>query len=132
MSYDDFFESFCKLVLEADYFIRFAGIATNVGHIMAIRFRSGLIPLLTKEETERAVFQAAIRVATRKASETKIGEPQFPISRYAKVVWATVPIKSTRNNKLLLLLSFDIDAEVDSIIYKKILPLIQSKKEYFL
>jgi hypothetical protein len=129
---DDFFESFCERVLEKDHFIRFAAISNHLGHMIAAAYRKDLAPLMTQEETARYAVQAAIRAATRETFETKIGELKFSISRYARLVRATVPIKSTGKSKFLLLLSFDVDAEADSIINKKILPYITENKDYFL
>jgi hypothetical protein len=129
---DDFFENFCKEVLEKDHFIRFAAISNHLGHILATAYRDSLVPLMTPEETARYAVQAAIRAATRETFETKIGELKFSISRYGKLVRATIPVKSSGKNKVLLLLSFDADAEADSIINKKILPYVTENKDYFL
>jgi hypothetical protein len=129
---DDFLESFCKSVLSKDHFIRFAAVSNHFGHLMATAYREGLSPLMTHEETSRYAVQAAIRAATRETFETRIGELQFSISRYAKLVRATVPIKSSGKNKFLLLLSFEVDAEADSIINKKILPYVMQNKDYFM
>ncbi|HXG07229.1 MAG TPA: hypothetical protein VNI77_07890 [Nitrososphaera sp.] len=131
-SRDVFFEGFCKGVLEKDHFIRFAGIANHFGRLMAAAYREGLVPLMTPEETSRYAVQAAIRAATRETFQTKIGELQFSLSRYRRLVRATVPIKSSGNSKFLLLLTFDVDAEADSIINKKILPYIVENKDYFM
>jgi hypothetical protein len=129
---DDFFENFCKEVLKKDHFIRFAAISNHLGHILATAYRDSLVPLMTPEETARYAVQAAIRAATRETSETKIGELKFSISRYGQLVRATIPVKSSGKNKVLLLLSFDVDAEADSIINKKILPYVMENKDYFL
>ncbi len=129
---DDFFESFCKRVLDKDHFIRFAAISNHLGHIVATAYRKDLVPLMSTEETTRYSVQAAIRAATRESFESKIGELKFSISRYGRLVRATVPIKSSGKNKFLLLMSFDVDAEADSIINKKIFPLIFENKDYFL
>lgn len=129
---DDFFETFCRGVLDKDHFIRFAAISNHLGHLVATSYRKDLVPLMTHDETARYSVQAAIRAATREAFETKIGELRFSISRYSKLVRATVPIKSSGKNKFLLLLSFDVDAEADSIINKKIFPYIIDNKDYFL
>jgi hypothetical protein len=129
---DDFFENFCREVLEKDHFIRFAAISNHLGHILATAYRDSLVPLMTPEETARYAVQAAIRAATRETFETKIGELKFSISRYGKLVRATIPVKSSGKNKVLLLLSFDADAEADSIINKKILPYVTENKDYFL
>jgi hypothetical protein len=131
-SKDDFLESFCKGVLEKDHFIRFAGMSNHFGHLIATAYRNGLVPLMNQDETARYAVQAAIRAATRETFETKIGELQFSISRYGRLVRATIPIKSSGKNKFLLLLSFDVDAEADSIIDKKILPYVAENKDYFM
>jgi hypothetical protein len=100
---------------------------------MAVAYRHGLIPLLTSDEIPRAAAQAAIRAATRDRFKSKIGEIQYSISRYTDLVRATVPIKDGRKKSIfLLLLTFDIDAEADSIILKKILPYLEDNKDYFL
>lgn len=129
---DDFFESFCKALLEKDHFIRFAGISNHLGHLISTAYRRDLVPLMTEEETARYSVQAAIRSATREAFEAKIGELRFSISRYDRLVRATVPIKSSGKSKFLLLLSFDVDAEADSIINRKILPYVSHHRDYFL
>jgi hypothetical protein len=128
----DYLQSFCKQLLNRDYFIRSAKIVDSLGHLIAAEYRQGLVPLLTSEESSRAAAQAAIRVATRNTFKSKIGEIQYSISRYTNLVRATVPIKDGTNKiKLLLLLTFDIDAEADSILLKKILPCIEDSKDYF-
>ncbi|HET7391837.1 MAG TPA: hypothetical protein VFJ51_13525 [Nitrososphaeraceae archaeon] len=130
---DDYLESFCKQILNRDYFIRSARIADRVGHLVAVAYRRELTPLLTSEESSRAAAQAAIRAATRDRFKSKIGEIQYSISRYTELVRATVPIKDgTKNSRFLLLLTFDIDAEADSIILKKIIPYLEENKDYFL
>jgi hypothetical protein len=84
--------------------------------------------LLTSEESSIAAAQA-----TRDRFKSKIGEIQYSISRYTELVRATVPIKDgTKNSRFLLLLTFDIDAEADSIILKKIIPYLEENKDYFL
>lgn len=129
---DDFFENFCRAVLARDHFIRFAGISNHLGQLIATAYRNDLVPLMTQDETARYSVQAAIRAATREAFESKIGELRFSISRYSKLVRGTVPIKSSGKNRFLLLLSFDIDAEADSIINRRVLPYIIENKDYFL
>src|ERR1043165_645497 len=90
---DDYLQSFCKQILDRDYFIRSARIVDNVGHLIAAAYRQGLVPLLTSEESSRAAAQAAIRIATRNTFKSKIGEIQYSISRYTNLVRATAPIK---------------------------------------
>ena len=44
-------ESLCKKILHLDNSIRFAGIANNLGSLVATGYRAGLIPLMNKQET---------------------------------------------------------------------------------
>jgi hypothetical protein len=130
---DYYIESFCKHgILSRDYFIRSARITDHLGHTIAVAHREGLFPLMTPEESLRAAVQAAIRAATRDKFKSKIGGILYSISRYVNLVRATVPINDGTKNRFSLLITFDIDAEVDSILQKKVLPYIEDNKHYFL
>ena len=129
---DEYFQNFCREIINRHYFIRSAAIADNVGHYMANAYRRRLIPLMTQEDSLRAAAQAAIRAATRNKFKSKIGDLQFSLSRYEKLVRATIPIKNGEKIKFLLLLTFDIEAEADSIIQKRILPYVAENKDYFI
>ncbi len=129
---DEYFQNFCTEMLSRHYFIRSAAIADHVGHLMATACRRGLVPLMTQEESSRAATQAAIRAATRNKFKSKIGELQYSLSRYEKLVRATVPIKNGEKTRFLLLLTFDSESEADSIILKRVLPCIAENKDYFL
>jgi hypothetical protein len=129
---DEYFQNFCREIVKKHYFIRSAAIADNIGHLMAAACRQALIPLMTQGDSSRAAAQAAIRAATRNKFKSKIGDLQFSLSRYEHVVRATVPIKNGEKIKFLLLLTFDSDAEADSIILKRILPYVTENKDYFI
>ena len=89
---------------------------------------------MSHEESARVVVQAVIRFATRDKFKLKIGDLLFSISRYSREIRVTIPLQqnSDAKNKSLLLLTFDIDAEADFIILKKILPYLFNNREYFL
>jgi hypothetical protein len=129
---DEYFQNFCREMLSRHYFIRSAAISDHVGHLMATACRRGLVPLMTQEESSRAATQAAIRAATRNKFKSKLGELQYSLSRYEKLVRATVPIKNGEKTRFLLLLTFDSESEADSIILKRVLPCIAENKDYFL
>jgi hypothetical protein len=129
---DEYFQNFCGEIIKKHYFIRSAAIANNVGHFMATAYRRRLTTLMTQEDSSRAAAQAAIRAATRNRFKSKIGDLQFSLSRYEKLVRATIPIKNGEKIRFLLLLTFDVEAEADSIILKRILPYIAENKDYFI
>jgi hypothetical protein len=126
---DEYFQNFCREIINRHYFIRSAPIADCVGRFMATAYRGCLKPLMTQVDSSRAAAQAAIRAATRNKFKSKIGDLQFSVSTYEKLVRATIPIKNGERIKFLLLLTFDIEA--DSIILKRILPYVAENKDYF-
>ena len=113
-------KDFCKQILELDKTIRFAGIVDNLGIIVMTEYREGLLPLLSKYELESSVMQEALRMVTRKGMETNLGKLVYAFSLYEKVKWATIPLSNPEDH--MLLVSFDIEADHESIILKKILP----------
>jgi hypothetical protein len=125
------FKTFAEII-NRHYFIRSAAIADYVGNLMATAYRRRLIPLMTQEDSSRAAAQAAIRAATRNKFKSKIGDLEFSLSRYDKLVRATIPIKNGEKIKFLLLLTFDIESEAESIILKRILPYVAENKDYFI
>jgi hypothetical protein len=129
---DEYFQSFCKELINRHYFIRSAVIVDHLGHLMATACRQGLVKLLTIDESSRAAAQAAIRAVTCNKFNSKIGQLQFSLSRYEKLVRATVPIKNGDKTRFMLLLTFDTEAEADSIILKRILPCLAESKDYFI
>jgi len=133
-------DQFCTKLLQRDYFIKTVKITNILGNILVEQKRMGGtnlivdVELITREESSRAAAQAAIRTATRDQFRSKLGNLLFSVSRYEKEVRATIPIRDplVRKNKFLVLLTFDVDADADWILYKKILPLIKENIDYFL
>ena len=116
------FKDFCNQIIDLDKSIRFAGIADMQGKIATQSYRVGLTPLLTKEESELSALQSIIRLSTRQTLEEKVGKTIYAFALYEKVKRATIPIYD--NGDYILMVSFDNDAEHETIILNKILPLL--------
>ncbi len=121
----------CEQVVALDASIRFAGIANRVGKIIASSYRNGLVPLLSKEETERAIPQYALRIGPPPELESKLGRPIYSVTTYEKVRRAIIPLRDFYGNtSSLLLISFDIEAcNHDSLIQDRILPLVRGNDD---
>ena len=117
------FEEFCQLILEADESIRFVGIATLTGAILAMKYRANLIPLLTQEETASSIKYSVWRVESRRVLEEKLGKTLYVIATYEKIKRATVPVG--QESQSILVISFDIESDAESIIRNKILAIIK-------
>jgi hypothetical protein len=117
------FEEYCQLILEADESIRFVGIATLTGAILAMKYRANLIPLLTQEETASSIKYSVWRVESRRVLEEKLGKTLYVIATYEKIKRATIPVG--QEGKSILIISFDIESDAESIIRNKILTIIK-------
>jgi hypothetical protein len=117
------FEEFCQLILGVDKSIRFVGIATLTGAILAMKYRANLTPLLTQEETASSTKYSVWRVESRRVLEEKLGKTLYVIATYEKVKRATIPMG--QEGQSILIISFDIQSDADSIIRNKILTIIK-------
>jgi hypothetical protein len=117
------FEEFCQLILGVDKSIRFVGIATLTGAILAMKYRANLTPLLTQEETASSTKYSVWRVESRRVLEEKLGKTLYVIATYEKVKRATIPMG--QEGQSILIISFDIESDADSIIRNKILTIIK-------
>jgi hypothetical protein len=115
----------CKQILQLDKTIRFVGIASIEGKLIAQEYREGVQSFLTKEESELSALQSIIRMGTRKALEEKVGKTIYAFALYEKVKRASMPLGDSN----ILMVSFDIEANHEDIILNKILPLV-SKERY--
>jgi hypothetical protein len=139
-------KEFCKDILAKDLSIRFAGVANQMGNLIEAEYREDLKPLMNIQETEHYTMQTVFRASTRETFENKIGKQRYAIAVYEKLIRATIPIitigsRDDKNNKqekqkqqqqkeqnsklFYLLVSFDLDSDVITIVEDKILPLIE-------
>src|SRR5918912_59783 len=129
-------EGLCKKILHLDNSIRFAGIANNLGSLVATAYRAGSTPLMDEQETSHYAIQAVLRAATREDFESKIGRLEYSMGKYERLIRATIPIpiglsSSTEDDEskfYYLLLSFDLNSNVMDLIENKIIPFIQKIK----
>jgi hypothetical protein len=117
------FEEFCQLILGLDESIRFVGIATINGAILAKKYRANLTSLQTEEETASSVKYSVWRVESRRVLEEKIGKTLYVVATYEKVKRATIPVG--HDGKSILIISFDKESDAESIIRNKILTIIK-------
>lgn len=113
---------FCKQILACDKRIRFAGVADKFGKIVMSEYRKGSVPLLSKQESMLSAIQTTIRMGTQKTVQPILGKIIYSFTFYEKVKRATIPLSDHSS----LMISFDIEADHESIILKKILPLLKS------
>ncbi len=116
----------CNQVLELDISIRFAGIANNMGTLIAYKLRKGLVPLLDEGELENSIMKTVLRMKTREDYESKLGDVIYTFALYKRVKRASIPLDHP--DFAVLTMSFDMAADQDSIIMDKILPILKQGK----
>ena len=115
----------CKQIIELDSTIRFAGIPNKFGKQIVVEYRKGLAPLLTDSESELYAIESVIRMNTRKDYESKLGKPIYSYTLYEKIKRTTISLDN--NDYPILMISFDRDADHESIILNKIIPFVKNE-----
>ena len=90
---------------------------------MAAEFNQGVEVLLTREEIEANIISAVLRMKTREDYEQKLGKTIYTFALYEKVKRASIALY--HEDYSLLMVSFDVSANHESIILDKILPKIK-------
>ena len=106
--------------------IRWAGITNEHGVQLAEKYREALQPLLTRQENEEYASHTIARHKKRIKFESKIGQLDYALVKYEKIIRAIIPIT---NNNYYLLISVDFEeTDFDRIIMKEIHPFLESQK----
>jgi hypothetical protein len=116
----------CNQVLQLDKSIRFAGVANNMGTLIAYKLRKGLVSLLNEEELRNNIMKTVLRMKTREDYESKLGDVIYTFALYKRVKRASIPLDHP--DLAVLTVSFDMAANQDSIIMDKILPVLKQWK----
>jgi len=117
------FEEFCQLILDVDESIRFVGIATLSGAVLAKKYRSNLMPLLTLEDAASSIKDSIKRMTSRRELEEKLGKTLYVIETYEKIKRSTIHVGHDGDS--FLIISFDNESDSESIIRNKILTIIK-------
>jgi hypothetical protein len=123
------YQDLCNQVLRIDRSIRYVGVADHLGTLIATAYRPGLVPLSSREETEKYTVQAIQRTGAIHGGP-KVGRLQYVIGKYENLVRATIPVTSDRQDKFYLMLSFDLGSNAVSIIEKQVIPEIEKNRKW--
>jgi len=117
------YAEFCANILILDNSIRFVGISDKTGRIFATAQRPGIELLLTKRELEESIKDAVVRFATDPFLEEKTGRIMYALTVYEKLRRATIRF----HKEEILVLTFDLETDHESIVTGKVLPLMRDK-----
>jgi len=106
--------------------IRFAGIISEMGKLIAGGFKTGIVPLEDDSERQTLYMELALRVATRREFDSSMGRVKYSASRREKVVMMSFPLKNC-----ILMVSAEFNVNIDRLAYKIIQKLDQQWYEFF-
>ncbi len=118
----------CNQVLQLDKAIRFAGIANNMGTLIAYKLREGVVPLLDEGELRNSIMKTVLRMKTREDYESRLGDVIYTFALYKRIKRASIPLDGHHLDLAVLGISFDMAADHDNIIMDKILPVLKQRK----
>jgi len=106
-------EDKCKKILEIDDTIRFAGIATNDGQILAAEYKPGTAPFFDDINTEFLVSKQILLAMENSQGKEKLGKLMYSVMAYENFKRATFTLDNG-----ILLISFDKSGDEHEIINK--------------
>jgi len=105
-------EDKCKKILEIDDTIKFAGIFTRDGQILAVQYKSGSTPFFDDINTEFSVSKQILSMENTQGRE-KLGQLMYSVMAYENLKRATFALDDG-----VLLVSFDKSGDENKIINK--------------
>lgn len=107
-------EKTCVQIMNLSPKIRFVGMLGHSGNVLASIERDDVVSLLTPQESKMSFHYAQQRWDMRRNLTHKIGRERYSLTEYAKVKQISIPI----SEKILLMISLDIESEHTSILNK--------------
>ncbi len=106
--------------------IRFAGIISEMGRLIAGGFKKGIVPLEDDSERQTLYMELALRVATRREFDSSMGRVKYSAARREKVVMMSFPLKNC-----ILMVVAEPNVNIDRLAYRIIKKLDQQWYEFF-
>lgn len=106
------YEEKCQSLLKEPE-IRFAGLISHMGHLVAGGMKQGITPLEDEADMRKLYMELILRVSTRKEFDYSLGEVEYSASRRKNAVVISFPI----GNKVLLI-SANTDINIDETAKK--------------
>jgi hypothetical protein len=119
------YQTQCEKILSEPE-IRFAGIVSEMGRLIAGGFKKGIIPLEDDSERQKLYMELALRVATRREFDSSMGRVKYSAARREKVVMMSFPLKNC-----ILMVVAEPQVNIDRLAYRIIKKLDQQWYGFF-
>ncbi len=112
MSNENIYKDTLQQIIQSSDVIRLAAICGRFGTITEKVQRDGITLLLSEQDTEKLVGEAIHSWQTRRKFSQKIGEGQYAMAVYDKIIRMTIPL----NEFQILLVTLDNTLETPKLI----------------
>lgn len=85
-------ESICKMILDLDPDIRFAGVINNKGRLLTGHTKKGIRSFTTQKDQEMLLMETALGVRMRKEHNSHLGPVIFTVSYSSKIISMNFPL----------------------------------------
>jgi len=119
-------EEKCKKILEIDDAMRFAGIGSKDGQILAAQYKQGIKPFFDDIDTEFSVSNQILLAMENIQGKEKLGQLMYSVMAYENLKRATFALDTG-----ILIISFDKSGDENKIIHKVIYDVGLGKTKQF-
>ena len=133
VSIDEYIQETAAKIFACDRHTRFVCVLDGKGSVLALTHRKDILLDMSSRES-MGQYTAAWTMEVLMADKFLpiAGSMHHMIVKFDKLYAAAVPFSLGPHNRLIIILSFDLDCNPMSIIEDKIMPLVAASKEYLM
>ena len=128
---DTFFQGFCDQIFSLDRHIRFVGLATGQGKLLAAKYSDYPKNTLTETEIEQSLAPLVMQAQLYHKIHEIAGKLRYHIGTFEKLYSAAIPASFDPKAEVFILMSFELGCDPARIIEDRIIPIIRDNKDYF-
>ena len=128
---DTFFQSFCDQAFSIDEHIRFIGIATGEGKLLAAKYANDAQNTMTDAQIEESLAPLVMQAQLYHKVRAIAGKLRYHVGTFEKLYSAAIPASFDPKAEVFILMSFQLGCDPARIIEDRLIPIIQDNKDYF-
>ena len=127
---DTFFQGFCDQVFHVDKHIRFVGIATGEGKLLAAKYADEAQNTMSESELEQSLAPLVMQAQLYHKVRAIAGNLRYHIGTFERLYSAAISASFDPKAEVFILMSFELGCDPARIIEDRIIPLIRDSKDY--
>ena len=125
-----FFQDLCENIFGLDGHVRFVGLASQEGHVLGVKYPRRKKATMTDIDIEKGLLPQVLQVELYHKVNKVAGKLRYHVGTFENLYAASIPIAFNPKERLFIIMSFDLGCDPVRIIEDKLLPLIQSNRDY--